>query len=65
MKQSRFKSKVMWVAAAGQLISLMQLTGIFAKMGIDAGTAGNAVAGVIQLLVIVGVLNDPTNPKGF
>ncbi|HEX2925858.1 MAG TPA: phage holin [Ruminiclostridium sp.] len=65
MKQPRWKSKVMWAAAAGQVISLMQFTGAFAKMGIDAGVAGNVVAGFIQLLVIVGVLNDPTNPNGF
>ncbi|WP_024834149.1 phage holin [Ruminiclostridium josui] len=64
-KQSRWKSKVMWVAAAGQVISLLQLTGVFARMGIDVGIAGNVVAGFIQLLVIVGFLNDPTNPNGF
>lgn len=64
-KQSRWKSKVMWVAAAGQVISLLQLTGAFARMGIDVGIAGNVAAGFIQLLVIIGVLNDPTNPSGF
>jgi uncharacterized membrane protein len=65
MKQNRFRSKVMWVAVVGQVIALFQLTGMFAKMGIDAGAAGNVAAGVIQLLVIIGVLNDPTNPEGF
>jgi uncharacterized membrane protein len=65
MKQSRWTSKVMWAAVVGQVISLMQLTGAFAKMGLDAGTVGDVAAGVIQLLVIIGVLNDPTNPEGF
>jgi uncharacterized membrane protein len=65
MKQNRFKSKVMWAAAVGQIIALLQLTGAFVKMGIDAGTAGNIAAGIIQLFVIFGVLNDPTTKDSF
>lgn len=59
--QNRFKSKVLWAAIIAQLLSLMQLTGAFAAMGLDAGVVGNAAAGVLQLLVLLGVLNNPTN----
>lgn len=65
MKQSRFKSKVLWVAVIGQVISLCQLTGIFAKLGLDAGIVGDTAAGIIQLLVILGILNDPTTKDSF
>ena len=65
MKQSRFKSKVLWVAVIAQIISLGQLIGLWKELGIDAGLLGDAAAGVLQLLVIVGVVNDPTNPEGL
>jgi uncharacterized membrane protein len=65
MKQSRFKSKVLWTALAAQIISLGQLTGLWKELGIDAGTLGNIAALVLQIGVTVGVLNDATNPKGW
>jgi len=65
MKQSRFKSKVLWAAVIAQIISLGQLIGLWKELGIDAGLLGDAAAGVLQLLVIVGVINDPTNPEGL
>jgi uncharacterized membrane protein len=65
MKQSRFKSKVLWTALAAQIISLGQLTGLWKELGVDAGTLGNIVALVLQICVTVGVLNDATNPKGW
>ena len=59
--QSRWSSKYLWIAIAAQVISLMQLTGAFEAIGIDAGLVGNVVAGVLQLLVIMGILNSPTD----
>jgi uncharacterized membrane protein len=63
--QSRWRSPILWAAIAGQLISLAQLTGAFKAIGLDAGLTGNVVAGIIQLAVIVGILNDPTNPNSL
>jgi uncharacterized membrane protein len=65
MKQNRFKSPVVWAAIVAQIISLGQLTGMWAKVGLDAGTIGDVAAGVIQLAVIVGILNNPENKTGF
>jgi uncharacterized membrane protein len=61
--QSRWTSKYLWVAIAAQIISLLQLTGAFAAMGLDAGVVGNTVAGLLQLLVVMGILNDPTSKE--
>jgi len=61
-KQSRWKSYVLWSAIVAQAISLGQLTGLWTKLGIDTGTIGNVIAGVLQLLVIFGVINNPTDP---
>jgi uncharacterized membrane protein len=65
MEQSRWKSPVFWGAVVAQIISIGQITGIWAKYGIDTGVIGDVVAGVLQLGVLFGLLNDPTNKTGF
>ena len=65
MEQSRWRSPVVWSAIAAQVISLFQITGLFEKMGIDAGLVGDVIAGVLQLAVIVGILNSPTSKDRF
>ena len=60
MEQNRFKSKVLWTAIIAQLIALLQLTGAFEAMGLDAGLVGNVAAGMLQMLVLFGIINDPT-----
>jgi len=61
MKQNRFKSKVFWTAVLAQIISIGQLSGIWVNLGVDTGALGNVAAGVLQLFVLVGLLNDPTS----
>lgn len=63
--QSRFRSKVMWAAVAAQVISICQLTGIFKNYGLDAGSVGDIIAAVLQVLTLVGVLNNPTDSQSF
>lgn len=65
MEQNRLKSWVTWTAIVGQIIAILQLSGVFAKIGIDVGLVGDICAGVLQLLVLFGVLNNPTNKTGF
>lgn len=65
MKQSRWRSPVFLAALAAQIISLGQLTGVWASLGLDAGMIGDVVAGVLQLGVIVGLLNNPTDKENF
>lgn len=60
MQQSRWRSAVLWAAIVAQVISLGQLTGVWARIGIDAGQLGDVLAAILQLLVIVGVVNNPT-----
>ena len=61
MTQSRWKSKVLWAAVIAQLLALGQLTGIFAKLGLDVGMVGDVAAGILELFVLFGVVNSPTN----
>jgi len=64
-KQSRWKSAVLWTAIVAQVIAILQLTGAFKAIGLDAGYVGNVTATVLQLLVIIGVVNNPTDPTSL
>jgi len=65
MKQNRFTSLPLWTAIIAQVIALFQLSGLFEKMGIDAGLVGDIVAGILQLLVLFGILNNPVDKDNF
>ncbi|HOF38698.1 MAG TPA: hypothetical protein PLD73_01395 [Candidatus Hydrogenedentes bacterium] len=65
MKQSRWRSSVLWASIVAQVIAIGQLTGVWAKIGIDAGWLGDVLAAVLQLLVIVGVVNNPTSADSW
>ena len=61
--QSRWKSPVLWASIVGQLVSLGLILGLF---GEPFGAKVTEVVGmVLQLLVLVGVLNNPENPEAF
>jgi uncharacterized membrane protein len=63
--QNRFKSKVLWAAIAAQVFAIVALTGLDQTLGIDMGAAGDIVASVLQLLVLFGILNSPTDSENF
>lgn len=65
MEQNRWRSKVLWAAVIAQVIAIGQLTGLFERIGVDAGLVGDVAAAVLQLLVLVGVVNNPTNATGW
>jgi len=65
MTQNRWKSPVFWGAVVAQIISIGQITGIWAKYGIDTGMIGDVVAGALQLGVLFGLLNNPSNKTSF
>ena len=63
MNQNRWKSPVLWAAIVAQVVSLLLMTKV-----IDAGMGDlvNQVAGgVLQLGVLVGVLNNPTDKQNW
>ena len=65
MKQNRFRSPVLWAAIVAQVLVILKVTGAWAAIGIPESTVSDAAAALIQLMVLFGVLNDPTNPEGF
>jgi len=61
--QNRFKSKVLWASIVAQIVTLLLTLG-FIDTGLGAQVNG-VVAVALQLLVAVGVLNDPTSANKF
>jgi uncharacterized membrane protein len=63
MKQSRWKSKVLWTALIAQITSILVLTGV-----IDTGV-GQQIEQIgalgLQILTILGVVNNPTDSKDW
>lgn len=63
--QSRWRSKVLWVTLCAQVLSILQLTGIIAKLGWDIGVVGNVIAVILGAFATLGILNSPTDAKNF
>lgn len=63
MKQDRLKSKVVWAAVLAQVVVVLQLTGVLEISQIEV--INGVATAVIQVLVLFGILNDPTSPDNF
>ena len=63
MNQNRLKSKVLWAAVVAQIVSLLLALGVIDTTLGD--TVNQITAGVLQLLVLFGVLNNPTDGESF
>lgn len=61
--RNRLKSWVFWSSLAAQIISLLVATEV---IDLAMGEAFNAcVASVLQIFVVFGVLNNPTDANNF
>lgn len=63
MDQSRWKSPVLWASAVAQVVSLLILLGV-----IDTGLGdiiNQVAAGILQLLTLFGVVNNPTSASSL
>jgi len=59
----RWKSPVLWTAIVAQVVSILLMVG---AINVGIGDQVNQVAGgVLQLLVLVGVLNNPTDKTNW
>ena len=65
MTQSRWKSAYLWGGLVSQTLALLQLAGVFNALGLDFGLVGDIAAGVLQILVFIGILNNPTDAKNW
>lgn len=59
----RLKSWAVWTALASQVLAILVLLEIINPT--QSETINNVIVAVLQLLVIMGVLNNPTTPDRF
>jgi len=65
MNQNRFKSPVMWAAVIAQVVAIIGLAGGWATLGITSDVFQGVATGVLEILTLVGVLNNPTDSTKF
>jgi uncharacterized membrane protein len=64
-KQKRWKSKVVWASVGGLILLLLNSFGVFEKIGITATTAKVIIDSILSILVLFGILNNPTEEGEF
>ena len=63
--RDRLKSRVLWAALAGCLMTVCSVFGVWERIGITAEGFREIIAAVGAVLAAFGVFNDPTNREGF
>lgn len=61
MEQNRFRSPVVWGSIVALVVSLLLQLGVIG----DGSMITEVCATIIELLTIIGILNNPTNKTGF
>ena len=64
-KQNRFTSKVVWLSVISMILLILDRFGVYEKIGITQDSIRIIIDGVLCILVLFGVLNDPNNAEGF
>lgn len=59
MEQNRFTSVLMWSSVLAQTVIIMQVTGLLTISEIEI--VNGVATAVLQILVLLGVLNNPTS----
>ncbi|MBR0060137.1 MAG: hypothetical protein IJP68_01530 [Selenomonadaceae bacterium] len=63
--RDRLRSKVLWAAIVGCIMTIFSAFGIWDKIGITATGFSEVVAAIGAVLAAFGVFNDPTNREAF
>lgn len=63
MKQNRLMSKVVWLAVLAQIVVILQVSGLLEISQIEV--INTIATAVIQILVLFGILNNPTESGEF
>lgn len=63
--QNRWKSWPMWLSLAGAVWMILSSLGISEKLGIDETTFNTVVNSIGSILIVFGIVNNPTTPDKF
>lgn len=63
--QNRFKSRVLWVAVLAQIVSVIGLVGGWEAIGITSEVFQGVATAILEILTLLGVLNNPTDGENW
>ena len=63
MKQNRFKSIVTWASIIALVLNILVQFGVI--LPDQSSAISGAISGILNALVVFGVLNNPTDPVEF
>ena len=61
MTQNRLKSRVLWMAVAALVMLLMRNYGLYQYIGMTEEVFKTVIDMVLGILVLLGIINNPTN----
>lgn len=61
--KDRLESKVVWMSVLAQVVTILQLTGALSITQIEI--VNGVAAAILQILVLFGILNNPSDKKHF
>jgi uncharacterized membrane protein len=64
-KQNRLKSKVVWSTVAGLILMIIGELGLWDKIGIQQDNIRYIIDSTLTILVLFGILNNPTEKGSF
>ena len=65
MTQNRWKSPILWTSIAGLILLILNTLNVLPRLGLTDQTFNTIVQSIIGALVLVGILNNPTDSKNF
>lgn len=63
--QSRWKSPVAWGSVIMLICLVCQSFGLYSYLGIEEDELTSILEGIISVLVVFGIFNNPTNKEEF
>lgn len=65
MIQNRWRSKVLWLSILAQIIALLSALGFWQWIGVTEDWVDKVVISVMELLAVLGIVNNPTDPNAL
>lgn len=65
MEQNRLRSKVLWVAIGAFVMLIMRNYGLYAYIGMTEDVFKTAADMALGILVLMGILNNPTDGENW
>lgn len=63
--QNRLKSKVVWLSFASLLLFILKNYALLDTLQLTSDDYNFVVNLILEILIMLGILNDPTNKKNF